>query len=224
MKNKILSIGLGLGLLAATAMPAAASAYFQSFNITNAITPAQVWGFPTNSVGTNGIYPNTGTPVVLQDFDHIGFNFQGMMICATSTPTYTLTFELVFSQANNPPLVITPSATNISIGPYATWLTNSTTTNSVFTQNDWTCNIGGPASGVGTNFAVYLLSFTVQAGTNWLNLQTNLNLNTPALAPIADAQWVGIYAITNNMVAGGFVTNSVAGITRKKLGRNWLPQ
>jgi len=97
------------------------SAGAESFNITNTILPgAAITGWPTNSVGANGLGAGVGGAISVNNQEWAGFWFTGYVV----TNTGTINVTLLRSCAPNPPQVV--YGTNSWSG-----------TNLVLVQSDW---------------------------------------------------------------------------------------
>jgi hypothetical protein len=181
-----------------------------NFNITNAIWPAvSIVGFPTNTVGTNGIGNNTGGAIGLANNNFATFNFQALPIPLGATAPYgagatpalqgtnqgTITIQFVRSTAGQTPGVV--NSTNA-------WYGNTNAAAANIAQSDWETT---PAGGALT------VSFTF-TGTNAINWSTNWI--DPQLAA---ATYIGIYSISNGVTGSGtntlFLTNVVATLAKK---------
>ena len=195
--KKILKIGavIAASLTIAISSYAAAGGSLQSFGVTNCITYGTVIsGWPTNSAGTNGY--QTGGAINIQYADHFGICVQGLVVSSALTAaSNTIDVNLVTSMANNYPTVT--YGTNIFTGG-----------GSYYTQNDWVTVTNSPFDHTSLHF-----SLPLTPGTNWVNFQTNIASTTIA----SDANWLGVYAISNNF--SGFITNFSIGVNTKLLPR-----
>ncbi len=199
----------GVALMFATASAQASGASI-SLNITNVISsnaPAII-GYPTNTVGqgpvilsytTNGstITTNynlvgyaTGNGVPCFNQEHIGVNFQGY---ASVSNAASVSFTFVTSMANNTPAQTT--GTN--------WVSQNVTN---LTSSDWAAPVTASNPGVVT------VVIPIAAGTNYINWQTNFPMNGSIFQ---DANFLGVYAISNTITGTGYITNTTLLVNRK---------
>ena len=194
MKNKLLKIGavIAASFVLITKSFAASGGYSTAFNPTNVLTAStpSVSGFPTNLLSAAGLPQVTGnTPIYVGYVDHIGINIQGFLV-TTNTNATTIGLTFVTSMATSPPQIVY-GVSNI----WTAGLTN------VMTQNDW-CNPNiNPA--LSLTFTTLTNALNGTYTTNWINLQTNL----PTASIAGDVNWLGLYAITNNLSTGSILTN-----------------
>ena len=147
MKTYLKIIGVAALVLATVCLqPAFANGSPNSFNITNTLNTVTTTSWPTNGFGTNGLPLLTGKAVAIGNQEHIGLNFQGLLV-ATNTTASTVTFVLVTGMSGTGNGAVTFD------------------TNGVPTSNDFDTGFGGTVS---VAFAI-----TPVVGTNWINLQTN---------------------------------------------------
>ena len=170
-----------------------ASAGPVNLNITNFIQNGQsITSYPTNSAATNGNPAATGTAAYVVNYDHLGFDFQGQVLNTTSSNAYNALVGIIIvtSMSGNQPKVSTS--------------TNSYYTTAVPTQNDFAT--------VGPGVLTFVVPIPLTAtSTNWVNFQTNF----PNTSVLAEANYVGVYQITNNLPTGITITNAVAHINPK---------
>lgn len=190
-------------LLALTGLGVQANGYLRNFNATNFIVGGQVLtSYPTNQpVGTNSAYGvgiSTGQAVSLGNFEHIGIDIRG--ICVISN-TCGLTVALIPSMAANTPQMTFGS--NVLSGASSTNLINSDwATPPTFTPYYITVPLNTSATNTWT--------------TNAFDFQTNLVMDTGAQSSFPDANWIGIYQVSNNnMVSSEYITNFQVGANTK---------
>lgn len=207
---KITAVGMALSLaLLAVAPQAKASGSPQSLYVTNYMVASQnVVGFPTNQQvavtnaatgGSNYVGSATGLPVYIGNYEHIGFNIQGTYV-GTNISAGAIGFTLTSSMAGATPGV-TVGTNNLSAGV--------TEINATDWATPWANSIG-------------LMSFTLptpiapsaNVATNiWINWSTNWFMGSGIIFP--DANWIGVYQLSNNMPTGCYLTNVVVTINRK---------
>ncbi len=198
--KKMITIGavIAASLLIASSALAAAGGSPQSFNTTNyaAYSATPGWtAWPTNTQGTNATPVSTGGPVYIGYAEHVGINIQGFANCATGSAKIGVI--LITSMAGGAPTVTTGTNAYSSV-------------TSTVTQNDWqTANSIGPI----------MFTLPAAAGTNWVNFQTNL----PVTTLVGDANWIGVYYITNTLSSGDFITNMNITVNTKLLPRPLSP-
>lgn len=204
MKNKIAqwgAVGIASFAIAVSAIAGQSGGQNTSFQVTNYIAGAggssNVTSWPTNTLGTNGIGTLTGGPVSIGIVDHIGLNLQGYLV----VPTYAAGTNGIIGITLLPSMASSQSQPAVTLG---TNVYTGTATNVAlglgYLQNDW----------ASTNGQV-TITFTPTAGTNWINFQTNMD--SPAVW--ADANYIGVYAISNNLGPTGFLTNLVISVNTK---------
>lgn len=193
--------GLALAALCFT-QDASALGYSTSFGITNCLQGTnQITTWPTNSVnGTNGLPLNTGHVVSIGNYDHFGLNFQGYLINTNAANTSFITFMLTGSMANNSPTLT--FGTNV----YSQNLTNILTSDFSATNNLLLVTIPLPP--------LY---------TNYFNWQTNITTGI-ASSYFADANYIGVYQISNNVPVGDVLTNTALYLNTKLLPRPLIGQ
>ncbi len=179
-------------LLCATAL-GSAGGQLQSVNCTNVITgdggTSNIVSWPTNATYNTGL--STGGPVYVGNVDHFGLCVQGFQVSTNITTNAAVMVALVTSMSQSTPVVTTGTNAYSSV-------------TSTVTRNDWQ---------VSTPPYIVTFSFPTNSGTNWFNFQTNI----PTSVLGSEVNWVGVYQITNSMLAGGLVTNFSVGINTKLL-------
>ena len=192
-------------LLALTLLTLSTSgALADNFNVTNVIMPATaIVGFPTNTIGTNGIGTLTGGAVGIPNGNFCTIDVQGLPLplgalyaggALSATNTAILTVQMVRSTAANAPGVA--NSTNA-------WYGNTNATAANIAQSDWeTTPPGGP----------FTFSISV-TGSNAFNFMTNW------IDPqIAGVSYVGCYSISNAVGTGTntlWITNFVLTCNKK---------
>lgn len=193
------SLGLGAALLCAAVigLSFAPSARADNFNITNDIaTGVSVTAWPTNAIGTNGNPFLTGKPVEVQNYEHVGLDLSGFVV-VTNTAGANVGFQLLTSQAANPPQLV--------IGTNA--LTGAG--NSQVLSSDWSTP-GSPGS--------FWVVLKVPMGTNFVHVETNLTVSASSI--VSDSSWIGVYSETNALATGEYLTNSALQVHKKILPRS----
>lgn len=216
--KKFIKLLLFSGALALATGSALATGYNTSFNITNVlVSGAAITSYPTNTAQsvfwnttTNGsvvssnyytVGEQTGNGVAIYNYDHIGINFQAVVVASTNTANQigTQYFVLIPSMAGGP-----PNGPTASYGvPYAGGVTN-------VTANDW-------ASG---GFNQIQVAVPIIGGTNYVNWQTNF----PTTSIFADANYIGVYVISNNLPSTCLITNAVLSVNKKLIPKPLIGQ
>ena len=214
MKNLFKFIGVAALVLATVIMApkAQANGSLNSFLTTNSIdsTAASITSFPTNGTSTNAItwnytngtaittnslYPGllTGKAVAIYNQEHLVFNVQGWLVNTGAAATVGFNLATACTSGNNP-----------AVGGQVVGINTNLAQNVNNAQNDWQTS---PA-----NWIVVTLPATT---TNWFNYQTNIVMDVAGNAPNAD--FIGIYQITNNLAAtcSLFNPNGVAFVNKK---------
>jgi hypothetical protein len=194
MKNKQQNgrpwgVKLLIGLLGLVSGGFSTSGRADNFNVTNCVASGvSLVSWPTNTLGTNGLPQLTGGAISVANQERAGFFFQCLPLTNTNT---SVIVTLVRSAVGNPPAVA--------------WGTNAWSGSSLaMVQNDWE----SPSNGV----TPIVLTIPVQ-GTNLFNWFTNLNDTL-----IGEANWIGVYSITNsNPGANSVLTNVFMGLNKKIL-------
>lgn len=204
--KRLVTIGavIAASLVIAVQSHAAAGGSLQSFGVTNYLVSGGAAGnvsnWPTNSINTNGSPQSTGGPLNIQMVDHVGINIQGLLV---STNTVTGADKIYLT-------LLTSMATG---SPTVTYATNSLSGGlTIITQNDWSTT---------TNTSLGPIAFTIPAtpGTNWINFQTNL----PSTTLASDANWIGVYSISNTLATTCYITNFGVYLNTKLLPRPLSP-
>ena len=192
--DKLVGLAVGAALLCTTLAPVAygsgALTFFQITNClegTNAIT-----SFPTNSAGTNGMFQQTGRQIYIGNVRDFGLNLQGFLLNTNSANTSFVTFMICWSMAGGPPQV--SYGTNVYTGNVTNLLTS-----------DWSA----------TNNLFQLTVPLPPAYTNWFNWQTNITANGILGNLVQNANWIGVYQISNNVPVGDVFTNTALGVLTK---------
>lgn len=199
--KKLIALGAvliaSLVLVTTPARAAISGGALTFFNTTNVITGAggtsNVTSWPTNQISTNGIGQSTGGPIAVGQFDFMGLVVQGYVIdpAFLAGTNAIIGITLTTAQGNSSPTVTL--GTNVFSGG----LTN-------IQYNDW----------VPTN-EMFQVNFTLPPNSvsNFFTLATNLS--APSI--FQTANWVGVYAITNDLGPSGACTNFSIGLNTKLL-------
>jgi len=189
-KGVLLLAGLGAAaaLLCSEAPRALASGLPSNLNITNCLAGTNViTSYPTNSAGTNGIPQQTGRAVYLGNVRSFEFGVQGFLVNTGAATTVSMTLIPAYSGSQ----------------PQVTMGTNLLSVNVVtILQNDFL----DPAQ-------AYTVVIPIPAtSTNWYNWSTNMDV---AASRFGNANWVGVYSISNNIPTSGQWTNVAAYVNTK---------
>lgn len=193
-----------VGAVALTSLVAQATGYLRSCQVTNYIQGnVQINNWPTNQpIGTNpavmGVTISTGLGVAIGNFEHIGIDIKGTAVI-TNGASANLTIGFIPSMAANTPQFV-----------FATNQLSALGTNLVY--QDWATPAQYPEFMVNVPF-IAATANTYQ--TNVFDFETNLVLDTGAQSSFPDANWIGVYTISNNLGAGAWITNLAVGVNTK---------
>jgi len=197
MKKLFKHIGVAAIVLATVCVQSAfGNGSLVSFETTNSIdsSTTTITSYPTNGTSTNAItwtytngtaittntlYPGlqTGKAVAIYNQEHLVFNVQGWLV--NTGAAATVGFDLVTAcTGGNSPTVG---------GTVVSGINTNTAANVTAAANDF------QSTGSWINVAIPATT------TNWFNYQTNIVMDVAAGLPNAD--FIGIYQITNNFTA-----------------------
>ena len=197
MKNLFKFIGVAAISLATVCLqPAFGNGVLNSFQTTNSIDSgtAGFASWPTNGTSTNAItftytngaviatnsfYPGlmTGKAVAIFNQEHLVLNVQGFLVNTGAAATLTLDLRTACTGGNSP--------TVGGVVPYLN--TNGLPVNPL--QNDF-------------ESSPHLVAIPLPASyTNWFNYSTNLVLDVTGSGQFPNADFIGIYGITNTLTA-----------------------
>ena len=204
MKNLFKFIGVAvIGLATVAVQPCFGSGTLESFLTTNSIdsSTASITSWPTNGLSTNAItwtytngtaittntlYPGllTGKARAIVNQEHMVLNLQGWLV---NTSSATIGVQLV-------------TACTGGSGPVVNGSTVSGINTNVFNNLN--------AASIDFESTGHWFTFTCPAGTNWINLQQNLVTDALLTAGnLPNADFVGVYQITNNFTSGNSLVN-----------------
>ena len=196
MKTYLKIIGVAvIGLATVCLQPAFGNGALVAFNTTNSIdsTAASITSWPTNGTSTNAItwtytngtaittnrlYPGlqTGKSVAIYNQEHLVFNVQGWLVNTGAAATVAFNLTPACTSGNSP-----------TVGNQVPGI-NTNVFGASVSQNDFE-----------TSPANWITVPIPASTTNWFNYQTNIIMDVVGIWDNAD--FVGIYQITNNFTA-----------------------
>lgn len=203
MKNLFKFIGVAaIGLATVCVQPAFGNGSLNSFMTTNSIDSgvASITSWPTNGTSTNAVtfiytngttyttnsfYPGVGTgkAVAIFNQEHLVFNVQGWLVNTGAAATIGFNLTPSCTGGNGP-----------TLGNQVPGINTNLAANVNNAQNDFE-----------TSPANWILVPIPATTTNWFNYQTNILMDVAGIWDNAD--FIGIYQITNNFPAGCSLQN-----------------